>query len=414
SALHEIIATKFDLGILLDDKGFRIKKQNYHIEIENDELIVKDADGEIFHYTPGQPESQRIQETLFREKRNIIENSLFGVDINPNSVHICCLRLWIELLKNAYYTKESGYTELETLPNIDINIKCGNSLLHRFCIAESISTILSKTGISISEYRQEVASYKNAHTKEDKYAVNELINRIKSTLRHEIYIQDPLLKSLQSARGELQKLQDPELFDSDRVSKPNKETEKKIRKLKEKITKKERELEEIKSNRMYLGAFEWRIEFPEVLDDEGNFLGFDCIIGNPPYIQLQSLGKDSATLERMGYETYERTGDIYCLFYELGLQLLRTDGLLSFITSNKWMRAGYGASLRRFLAEQTNPIQLIDFAGTRIFDSATVDVNILSLLKQPNTGHTASCAVDKSQIRLDKLSDYFRANMTIT
>ncbi|MDE7077610.1 MAG: class I SAM-dependent DNA methyltransferase, partial [Alistipes sp.] len=130
SALNEIIATKFDLGILLDCDGRRIKRQNYQIAIESDELIVADAEGDAFTYIPGHPECQRIQEALFKEKRIIIENCLFGVDLNPNSVNICRLRLWIELLKNAYYTRESDFTELETLPNIDINIKSGNSLLH--------------------------------------------------------------------------------------------------------------------------------------------------------------------------------------------------------------------------------------------------------------------------------------------
>ena len=88
------------------------QKQFYSFTIENDELIVTDEDNNLFHYVPGNQESQRIQELLFNEKRYIIENCLFGVDINPNSVRICRLRLWIELLKNAYYTKESGYTRI--------------------------------------------------------------------------------------------------------------------------------------------------------------------------------------------------------------------------------------------------------------------------------------------------------------
>jgi len=149
SVLNEIIRTKYDLGILLDCNGKRIKKQDWNIEIENDELIVSDADGEPFVYIPGNAESQRIQEMLFNEKRRIIENCLFGVDLNPNAVNICRLRLWIELLKNAYYTKESGYTDLETLPNIDINIKVGNSLIHRFDLKQSISDILKNTDVSI-------------------------------------------------------------------------------------------------------------------------------------------------------------------------------------------------------------------------------------------------------------------------
>ena len=121
SALNEIITIKNDLKILQDRDGKRLKE--YHIEVVNDELIVTDEDGELFEYNPNSKESQRIQETLFHEKQTIIENCLFGVDINPNSVKICRLRFWIELLKNAYYTKNGReHPDLQPLPNIDINI----------------------------------------------------------------------------------------------------------------------------------------------------------------------------------------------------------------------------------------------------------------------------------------------------
>ena len=114
--------------MIFDENGKRLK--DYNISIDNDELIIQDEEGEIFHYNPNVQESQRVQKTLFNLKKRIIESNLFGADINPNSVNIC--RLWIELLKNAYY-KESG--ELETLPNIDINIKCGDSLISRYPVA---------------------------------------------------------------------------------------------------------------------------------------------------------------------------------------------------------------------------------------------------------------------------------------
>jgi len=136
SALNEIIAVKSELDILCYRNGNRIR--NYTVDIVNDEIIITDKETEeIFEYRlneKGRPVDylQEIQGAMFHEKETIIENCLFGVDINPNSVNICRLRLWIELLKNSYYTKESGYTTLETLPNIDINIKCGNSWLAVF------------------------------------------------------------------------------------------------------------------------------------------------------------------------------------------------------------------------------------------------------------------------------------------
>ncbi len=144
SALNEMIAVKNDLKILQDLDGKRLKE--YQVEVVNDELIVTDEEGELFEYNPTNKESQRIQQTLFHEKQTIIENCLFGVDINANSVKICRLRLWIELLKNAYY---KNATELETLPNIDINIKCGNSLISRFAIDADLKQALKKNKWSI-------------------------------------------------------------------------------------------------------------------------------------------------------------------------------------------------------------------------------------------------------------------------
>ncbi len=403
SVLNEIIRTKYDLGILVDGSGRRIKKQDYSIDIENDELLVSDEEGNPFSYTPGNPESQRVQETLFNEKRKIIEDCLFGVDLNPNAVNICRLRLWIELLKNAYYTKESNFTELETLPNIDINIKEGNSLLHRFDLNQDISDILRKNGISISEYYRAVNDYKNAHSKEEKRKLVDYLKQIKGNLRTQIGLNDPKLKSKRQLQRELDNLTAPQLFE---ISKKEQAArDKKAKELQVKIDKIQKEIDEIRDNKVFVDAFEWRIEFPEVLDENGKFIGFDCVIGNPPYIQLQKMGADADALQKMNYQTYERTGDIYCLFYEMGMALLKPGALLSFITSNKWMRAGYGESLREFLANQCDPILLIDFANNKIFDSATVLVNILSLIKRNNLKKTLACSVEDG-FDIGKLSDY--------
>ena len=396
SVLNEIIRTKYDLGILLDCEGRRIKKQDYSIEIVNDELMVSDADGEPFAYIPGNPECQRIQEALFSEKRRVIENCLFGVDINPNAVNICRLRLWIELLKNAFYTKESGYIELETLPNIDINIKVGNSLLHRYDITQDISEILRDSGISINEYKAAVSDYKNAHTKERKRSIEEMISRIKSGLHAQMGMNDPKILKLNKLKGDLHNLKAPQLFETSK--KEQAQYDKKIKDLNLRISQIQEEVDSIRDNRLFIDAFEWRIEFPEVLDEYGRFTGFDCVVGNPPYIQLQKMGEGADALSKMEYATYERTGDIYCLFYELGWQLLRPSGLLCFITSNKWMRAGYGENTRSFLSDKTNPRLLIDFSGVKVFDSATVDTNILLFEKSPNT-HDTLCAVTSGQSR---------------
>ena len=412
SVLNVLIRTKYDLGILIDGSGKRIKKQDYSIDIENDELLVSDEDGNPESYIPGNPESQRIQETLFNEKRKIIENCLFGVDLNPNAVNICRLRLWIELLKNAYYTKESDYTELETLPNIDINIKVGNSLLHRFDLGQDISEILRKNGISISAYRKAVSDYKNAHSKDEKRDLEDYLRQIKGNLRTQIGLNDPKLVRKRQLEGELDNLLAPQLFEISK--KEQAQRDKQAKELQARIAKIQAEVDEIRDNKIFVGAFEWRIEFPEVLDEDGRFVGFDCVIGNPPYIQLQKMGADADALQKMNYETYERTGDIYCLFYELGMKLLKPGTLLSFITSNKWMRAGYGEPLRKYFSEKQDVIGLIDFAGYKVFDSATVDVNILTAVTRTPSGRTNACSINKDEFDITKLSDYVQTHTVLS
>ncbi|WP_313656462.1 DUF7149 domain-containing protein [Planktothrix agardhii] len=280
SALNEIIAIKNDLKILQDQTGKRLKE--YQIVVENDELIITDEDHQPFTYTPKNSESQRIQETLFHEKQTIIENCLFGVDINRNSVKICRLRLWIELLKNAYYKAESNYTELETLPNIDINIKCGNSLISRFPLDADLKPALKKSGIDIETYQNAVQTYRHAENKQQKRDMERLINSIKSNFKTTLQGIDPKKTKLRQLEGEVYNLENQlSLFEETKTE--QKAREKKVIKLNNEIDKLRVEIEEIESGKIYENAFEWRFEFPEILDDDGNFIGFDVVMGNPPW-----------------------------------------------------------------------------------------------------------------------------------
>ncbi|HKO76432.1 MAG TPA: Eco57I restriction-modification methylase domain-containing protein, partial [Flavobacterium sp.] len=408
SALNEIIAIKNDLRILQDQNGQRLKE--YQFEVVNDELMVTDEDGIPYQYNPKSKESQRIQETLFHEKQTIIENCLFGVDINPNSVKICRLRLWIELLKNAYYRPNTN--ELETLPNIDINIKCGNSLISRFGLDADLKEALKKSKLSIDVYKNAVNTYRNADSKEQKREMEELIGEIKTNFRSEINANDPKLIKLYKLKGEhLVLTSQTGLFELSK--KEETERNKKVKTVSEEIKKLDTEIEEIKSNKIYENAFEWRFEFPDILNDGGDFVGFDAIIGNPPYVQLQKMGQDSVSLEKMNFETYTKTGDIYSLFYELGFNILCKQGILTFITSNKWMRAAYGESLRNYFVEKTNPILLIDFGGVQVFDSATVDTNILMGTKTKYEEKTNACLLNKD-FKSDALEDFIKDNSTPT
>ena len=372
SVLNEVIRTKYDLGILIDGSGKRIKKQDYSIDIENDELLISDEDGNPVSYIPGNQESQRIQETLFNEKRKIIENCLFGVDINPNAVNICRLRLWIELLKNAYYTKESDYTELETLPNIDINIKVGNSLLHRFNLGQDISEILRKSGISISAYRKAVSDYKNAHSKEEKHDLEDYLRQIKGNLRTQIGLKDPKVVSLNKLNADLDNLLAPQLFEISK--KEQAQRDKQAKDLQAKIAKIQAEVDEIKDNKIFVGAFEWRIEFPEVLDEDGRFVGFDCVIGNPPYMRIQSLQNSNPEIVDYYSKHYQAaTGsfDIYVLFVELAHQLIKGNGLVHFIMPVKWTNSDFGKGLRGYLAKEKFVSRIINLKAFQVFDAST-------------------------------------------
>ncbi len=415
SALNEMIAVKNDLKILQDNSGRRLKE--YVVEVVNDELIVTDDEGELFEYNPTNKESQRIQETLFHEKQTIIENCLFGVDINPNSVKICRLRLWIELLKNAYYKSP---TELETLPNIDINIKCGNSLVSRFAIDADIKPALKKFKVSIADYQDAVNRYRNASNKAEKRDMEQLIGSIKSDFRTEINNNDPKKTRLAKLAYELyNRFTGNTLFESEAIygEKKNKEAreiEKKRKeeqcKVEEEIEKLKKEITEIESNKIYENAFEWRFEFPEVLNEAGDFVGFDVVIGNPPYISLSKLKEESEYFSKANYETYSKSGDIFCLFYELGGRILITKGHLTYITSNSWLRSIYGDLLKTYFVKNLQPLLLINIEDVQIFEEATVESNIITLQKL--VYHTSFPVANLSPNYMfgSPLIDYFNSN----
>ena len=378
SALNEIIAVKNDLKILQDRTGKRLKE--YQVEVVNDELIVTDEDGELFEYNPTNKESQRIQETLFHEKQTIIENCLFGVDINTNSVKICRLRLWIELLKNAYYKTP---TELETLPNIDINIKCGNSLVSRFTIDADIKQALKKSKWNIDSYRIAVDTYRNADSKEQKREMERLIADIKSDFRSEISKNDPKARRLKKVQEDIYFLPTQiSLFGQ--TAKEKKEFDEKIKKLTREAAELEAVIEEIKSNKIFENAFEWRFEFPEVLNDDGDFVGFDVVIGNPPYIRQEEIKEFKAHFKSQ-FQLYTGTADVYVFFIEKGFDILKQKGVFTFIMPNKFMQAGYGQPARKFLLGQ-NLIEIIDFGDFQVFEEATTYPCILTASKEPAQG----------------------------
>ncbi len=395
SALNEMVLIAYELGLIAS-------LHRYSLTLENDEIIIHyTPTGEIFNYKKPDSENDphhHIQKELFNLKKDIIENCLFGVDINPNSCEITKLRLWIELLKYSYYIFEEGKNtnNLETLPNIDINIKCANSLISRFNLNDDLKKI-PNIKQKIQEYKDLVAQYKDPNPL---YPLNkaDLINKIQDLKNtFSLTLKDPKTKAeLEKAiEKHIKKynffaLDDkslldglnyfiPSLFGMLKLS-PKEEEEAfasygRIRALRKK-------LDDALSGREYQNAFEWRFEFPEVLDDEGDFLGFDCIIGNPPYIRQEHIKDLKPLLEKQYHNFYNSTADIYTYFFALSYHLLKEKGFSAFITSNKYARAKYGAKLREWLLKKTTIVSYMELNALKVFESAAVDTSIMNFIKQ--------------------------------
>ncbi|EAJ1861949.1 class I SAM-dependent DNA methyltransferase [Campylobacter jejuni] len=363
--------------------------EEFYLEVQNDEILITNHKGEFIKYKrPKTPKDKAhlIQQELFHTKKDIIENNLFGVDINPNSCEITKLRLWIELLKHSFYQSfdDENYHDLRTLPNIDINIKCGNSLVSYFETGKSLNhypNIKERMG----KYKRIVKDYKEGFYT-DKSHINQEIKNLKISFKNFCFA-DKFKKEMKGFNDKCEKYSkkygnflavDDEnlkffvsanltLFDFD-----EKEATKEFANLKKEYDN----IFNLESNH----PFEWRFEFPEILDDDGNFKGFDLIIGNPPYIRQEEIKELKNTLSK-NYKVYKGTADIYTYFYELGFNVLKENGILSFITSNKYTRAGYGEALREFLLKNTCILKYIDLNGIKVFDSATVDTSILCFEK---------------------------------
>jgi len=402
SALNEIISIKNDLAILIDSEGKRLK--GYSVTIENDELILTHED-EIFFYNYRDKESQRIQKTLFHEKQTIIENCLFGVDINPKSVMICRLRLWIELLKNAYYTSGSKFTELETLPNIDINIKCGNSLISRYSLDADIKKALEKSKWTIESYRLAIMTYRNARNKEEKREMEQLIEKIKNDFVSEISANDKRLLLLNKLNGELFTLSNQTIL-FERSKKEKEEWNKKVKELTIRIKKLESEIEEIKNNKIYKNAFEWRFEFPEVLNDEGDFVGFDVVIGNPPYIPLEAFTEKEKQLFKNKFTQFERKYETSVMFMIEGFGLLNKTGMLSYIAPITWQTGENYSNFRKFLIFNKGINQIVNLPFNT-FEDAYVDTGLYFFMSKPTSSYSI-CNFNKKIIISDLTNVHFQ------
>ena len=308
-------------------------------------------------------------EDIYELKLSVIENCLYGIDIQSIAAQITKLRFFISLICNCEKDASKPNFGIPTLPNLETKFVSANSLIAKKKEDRQLKLFKSE---EIESIKKELHQIRHLH-----------FSAKSTSTKHRLREKDLALR-----KKLIELLSDENNFASDDAKQ----------------------------------LAEWN---PYDQNDTSSFFdpewmfgvadGFDIVIGNPPYIQLQNNGGELAKLyEGCGYSTFARTGDIYCLFYERGWQLLKKDGHLCYITSNKWMRAGYGEKTRDFFANKTNPLLLIDFAGVKIFESATVDTNIL-LFSRSNNQHKTTCAITNKQNKdsVKNLSDFVWQQDTI-
>ena len=305
-------------------------------------------------------------------KRDIIQNNIFGVDIEQGAVDIARLRFWLALVVDA--------EEPQPLPNLDYKITCGNSLLSRYPIDAPIENVFVEYNkgkkedekMTLAKYKELVSNYTNTSNHQTKELFRKTIEDIKSAFKTELSNQ--FKERLAKLRGKVIMLEAPTLF-----GERTKAEKAELKKLKTKLDKLESEREDILNNKVYEDAFEWRFEFPQLLDEKGNFTGFDIVIGNPPYgVSIKGEYRKAVVDIHGNVPDYE----IYYYFIERARNLICSHGLLSYIIPNTWLFNTYAFNYRMQILENWNLIEVLDCTKFPIFESATVLNTIISWSKK--------------------------------
>lgn len=296
-------------------------------------------------------------------KRDIIQNNIFGVDIEQGAVDIARLRFWLALVVDA--------EEPQPLPNLDYKIVCGNSLLNRHALDIPIDDVFAyynrknNADFTLADYQQLVAEYTDTsdHTLKDKF--KEKIADIKGAFK--ISLNNRMLAKRNRILGQILSLESDTLFGP-----PTKECLKQAKELRKSHAKLISLNSDMENDKLYADAFEWRFEFPSLLDDNGNFTGFDIVIGNPPYLRIQGIrAVNPAFADELTDKYHSATGafDLYALFVERGLQIINSTGIVNFIMPVKWTNAAFGKGLRGLLADKVSKI--INFGAYQVFNAST-------------------------------------------
>ncbi|TAE08680.1 MAG: hypothetical protein EAZ95_16900 [Bacteroidetes bacterium] len=350
-------------------------------------------------------------------KKEIIKNCIYGVDLEKGAIDIARLRFWLFLVVDA--------EKPEPLPNLDYKLMQGNSLIESF-EGIDLSKMVAPTQVTLIEPTQgDIFRNKAIQTKTNFDALQNDIKKLtkqffnqenpqeKERLRQaiETCLYEHIKANFDKQSAQIERFINEKQIEIDLLAKQlltyqtTVKAEGKRKQLEKAKEKQDREVMQLQAEKTELTRkqarllayqdkpekpyFLWHLYFQEVFVEKD---GFDIFIGNPPYIQLQKM-RDTEKEGFEDYDTYSKAGDIYCLFYERGFELLNKGGILAYITSNSWMRTQYGKLLRQYFREQTNPLSLLNFEDTQIFESATVESNIFIGQKADFAGKLKATAV---------------------
>lgn len=385
----------------------------------------------------------------YTRKLYIIESCIYGVDIQPIAMLISRLRFFITLIceqTDVQRDKPELNFGIKTLPNLESKFVAANSLInadiHQYnedWTQDEVLAILKNELIAIRRrhFYTRKRSEKIRLLREDeakRKQIHQHINRLVGepnkekihSLQQQIAEHEKLLGLYQGedwAEEAIQKdlFSEPEIVRVDKNKRERDRINGIISACRRDIEHEENKCTPQGFEAAVLQVTDWnpydQNSVSPFLDIEWMFGvtdGFDIVLGNPPYIQLQAdKGKLANLYAPCNYKTFNRGGDIYCLFYERGNNLLKNGGSLCYITSNKWMRAGYGAELRGYLTSETNPKLLIDFGETHVFESATVMTNILLFKKEENKNQIVSTQIKEDFNDPNILVDYVSSHQMI-
>ncbi|MCV9388072.1 Eco57I restriction-modification methylase domain-containing protein [Reichenbachiella ulvae] len=366
-------------------------------------------------------------------KTDIIQNSIYGVDLEKGAVDIARLRFWLSLVVDELTPKP--------LPNLDYKIMQGNSLLESY-EGIPLNNLMKPYTISYVEEDGQASLYGNTKVKEQHHLSTENQQKLEALVHEYFACTTPARK--QEIKEEIDQLVHEHIeynigLEESKITISIAETEARLVSIKidpktspavQKKAKTKKEKEERLLQKLYQeqakfqvikeklveeeksrekNYFLWHLYFKEVFDTGG----FDIVIGNPPYVQIQKMGKEADLIKASNFDTFNRTGDVYCIFFELGNKLLKeVKGNLIYITSNSWLRANYGKILRRYFIDETSPLCLIDLSDSDIFETATVRTAIFQFKKtKSNRVLNALRITRKKNVSLDQFDVYVGQNI---